>query len=206
MVVGVDEAGVGQQTAAQLNLHGALACRLAHLAARGRGEDPPSRDRHGFGLRLGRARGADERLPQAPPWPLCGERLRRPDPRSRRPRRRRVAEDPCGHLPAGSSAMHGRDEPRCQQQMASLDFRITISAVEIHPSARKHGIADEDIEHAVENAMSIDERDDDTILYLGPARHADLLEVVTIAREDGSQLVIHAMRMRPRYSGLLQGG
>ncbi|MGA8745751.1 MAG: hypothetical protein WB507_07800 [Solirubrobacterales bacterium] len=35
--------------------------------------------------------------------------------------------------------------------------------MEIHPSARKHGIADEDIEHAVENAMSIDEQADKCI-------------------------------------------
>jgi hypothetical protein len=48
--------------------------------------------------------------------------------------------------------------------------------VEIHPSARKHGIADEDIEHAVANAMSIDDQEDETRLYLGPARSADLLE------------------------------
>lgn len=41
-------------------------------------------------------------------------------------------------------------------------FSYYNSPVEIHPSARKHGIADEDIEHAVDNAMSIDERDDDT--------------------------------------------
>jgi hypothetical protein len=41
-------------------------------------------------------------------------------------------------------------------------FSYYNSPVEIHPSARKHGIADVDIEHAVDNAMSIDERDDDT--------------------------------------------
>ena len=29
--------------------------------------------------------------------------------------------------------------------------------LEIHPSARKHGIADEDIEHAVTHAMAIDD-------------------------------------------------
>jgi len=52
--------------------------------------------------------------------------------------------------------------------------------VEIHSSARKHGVADEDIEHAIDNVMSIDDQDDDTRLYLGPARNADLLEVVTI--------------------------
>jgi hypothetical protein len=75
--------------------------------------------------------------------------------------------------------------------------------VEIHSSARKHGIADEDIEHAMANAMSIDNQNDDTRLYLGPARSADLLEVVTIVRDDGSELAIHAMKMRPKYRQLL---
>lgn len=77
--------------------------------------------------------------------------------------------------------------------------------MEIHSSARKHGIADEDIEHALANAMSIDDQGNDTRLYLGPARNADLLEVVTIVRDDGSELAIHAMRMRPKYERLLQG-
>jgi len=84
-------------------------------------------------------------------------------------------------------------------------FSYYNSSVEIHPSAGKHGIADEDIEHAVENAMSIDERDDDTRLYLGPARDAELLEVVTIVRAGESELAIHAMPMRPKYPRLLPG-
>ncbi len=66
-------------------------------------------------------------------------------------------------------------------------------------------MADEDIEHAIENAMSIDDQDDDTLLYLGPARNAELLEVVAIIRDDGSELVIHAMKMRPKYRRLLPG-
>jgi hypothetical protein len=78
--------------------------------------------------------------------------------------------------------------------------------VEVHPSARKHGIADEDIKHAAANAMTIDEQDDDTRLYLGPARSGDILEVVTIGRADGPELAIHAMRMRPKYQRLLPGG
>lgn len=77
--------------------------------------------------------------------------------------------------------------------------------MEILPSARKHGVADEDIEHAIENAISIDDQSDDTRLYLGPARNADLLEVVAIIRDDGSELVIHAMKMRPKYRRLLPG-
>ena len=74
---------------------------------------------------------------------------------------------------------------------------------EIHPSARKHGIADEDIEHALIHAMAIDDLPDDTRLYLGPARNAALLEVLTIPLLDGSELAIHAMRIRPKYRYLL---
>lgn len=49
------------------------------------------------------------------------------------------------------------------------------SLVEIHSSARKHGVGDEDIEHAVEKAMSIDEQEDDTGLYLGPGARRNYL-------------------------------
>jgi len=45
--------------------------------------------------------------------------------------------------------------------------------VEIHPSARKHDIADKDIEHATTHAMAIYDQDGDTRLYLGPSRSAD---------------------------------
>jgi hypothetical protein len=78
--------------------------------------------------------------------------------------------------------------------------------VDIHPSARKHGVADEDIQHAAANAMAIEDQDDDTRLYLGPARNAELLEVVSLLRDDGSELAIHAMHMRSKYERLLPGG
>jgi len=77
--------------------------------------------------------------------------------------------------------------------------------VQIHSSARKHGVDEKDIRHAIENAMAIDDQDDDTRLYLGPARNTELLEVVTLVRQDGSELVIHAMTMRPKYRRLLPG-
>lgn len=78
--------------------------------------------------------------------------------------------------------------------------------VEIHEPARKHGVADEDIRHAVTNAMAIDDQDNDTRLYLGPSRSAELLEVVTIVRRDDVELAIHAMKMRPMYRPLLPEG
>jgi GNAT superfamily N-acetyltransferase len=78
--------------------------------------------------------------------------------------------------------------------------------VDVHPSARKHGVAGEDIEHAVEHAMAIDDQLDDMRLYLGPARSAELLEIVTIVREDETELAIHAMKIRRKYQRLLPEG
>jgi hypothetical protein len=75
--------------------------------------------------------------------------------------------------------------------------------LDIHPSAPEHGIADEDLEHAVTQAMAIDDTHDDARLYIGPARNAALLEVLTIPAVEGSELASHAMRMRAKYRHLL---
>lgn len=77
--------------------------------------------------------------------------------------------------------------------------------MEIHSSARRHGVADDDIRHAVNNAMAIDDQDDDTRLYLGPSTSGALLEVATIVRDDDTEVVIHAMPMRAKYQRLLPG-
>jgi len=84
-------------------------------------------------------------------------------------------------------------------------FRSPIRMLEIHPSARKHGLSDGDIEHAVKHAMSIDDQDDNLRLYLGPAGDADLLEVVTADEGQDRELAIHAMKMRPKYIDFLPG-
>ena len=79
--------------------------------------------------------------------------------------------------------------------------------MEIHPSALRHGVAVEDIEHAVRNAMVSDELDDDLRLYLGPSRGASLLEVIVVVRRnERPELAIHAMAMRDKYRRLLPGG
>jgi len=64
------------------------------------------------------------------------------------------------------------------------------------PPPRKHGIADDDLEHAVDHALAIGEQDDGKVLYLGADRAGNMLEVVSVVREDGSEVAIHAMRMR----------
>ena len=76
----------------------------------------------------------------------------------------------------------------------------------IHPSARKHGSADADINHAIEFARTVREHeDDDRILYLGPDAAGNMLEVITVREADDSELVIHAMLMQKTYLPLLRG-
>jgi len=66
-------------------------------------------------------------------------------------------------------------------------------------------VADDDIEHAVSFAVVAGEQDDGKVLYLGPDRAGNRLEVVTVARDDGTEIVIHAMRMCRTYEPFLLG-
>jgi hypothetical protein len=78
--------------------------------------------------------------------------------------------------------------------------------VDVHRSARKHGVADEDIIHAAQRflvAYPLGGQGPRRELRLGPDRAGNLLEVVVLLLDDGGELVIHAMRMRPKYRELL---
>lgn len=57
----------------------------------------------------------------------------------------------------------------------------------------------------MKHAVAIDDQDDDTQLYIGPSRSGAVLEVLAVRRADASELVIHAMPMRPKYRRLLPG-
>ena len=78
--------------------------------------------------------------------------------------------------------------------------------VQIHRSVRKHDCRDADILHAMELALLVAQTGDDKVLYLGPDRAGNLLEVLTLIREPTVEIVIHAMRMRPQYRRFLPGG
>jgi len=77
--------------------------------------------------------------------------------------------------------------------------------VKIHSTARKHGVADEDIVHAIDHAQAIEDigEDPDRWLVLGPDRAANMLEVVVLTTVENDQLAIHAMPMRSIYQQLL---
>ena len=78
--------------------------------------------------------------------------------------------------------------------------------MEIHPSARGHGVADEDIRHAVDHALAIEDagEDPDRWLVIGPDRAGNLLEVVVLVTNEGAQLAIHTMRMRAKFRRLIE--
>jgi len=69
--------------------------------------------------------------------------------------------------------------------------------VEIADNARKHGVDDLDIEHAVRNAIRVLNQGDRD-LYIGADQAGRLLEVVVLD-DDGQPLAIHAMALRPKF-------
>ncbi|GAB2448210.1 hypothetical protein GCM10027062_32260 [Nocardioides hungaricus] len=81
--------------------------------------------------------------------------------------------------------------------------------MELHRSARKHGISDEDITQAASTylvAYLIDDDQPARELRLGFDMTGRLLEIVVMLLDDDAELVIHAMRCRQQYFDLLPGG
>ncbi len=68
--------------------------------------------------------------------------------------------------------------------------------MEIADSARKHGIADVDIVHAVRNAIRVVSQDDRD-LYIGADRSGRLLEVVILGKR--TPVAVHAMVLRRKF-------
>ncbi len=70
-------------------------------------------------------------------------------------------------------------------------------------------MAEADLRHAVAHRLLERELEDNPtwkVLYLSPDRAGNLLEVVVIVRDDGSELAIHAMKARRKYEQLLNRG
>ena len=73
--------------------------------------------------------------------------------------------------------------------------------IEILASARKHGVADEDIRHALRNAVFDypHQGDQELTMAVGPARNGvTMLEVGCLVSED-ALLVVHAMGARRKF-------
>ncbi|MGH9164908.1 MAG: hypothetical protein ACRDZW_05265 [Acidimicrobiales bacterium] len=77
--------------------------------------------------------------------------------------------------------------------------------MEVHPAARRHGVADDDMLHVVEHSMVVSDvgEEPDRWLVIGPDRAANLLEVIVLITTEGEELIIHAMPLRALYRRLL---
>ena len=76
----------------------------------------------------------------------------------------------------------------------------------ISESAHKHGVDDEDIVHAWENAIRYVEYDydgDERLLVIGADRHGRMLELVAVPA-DAPTRIIHADRLRPKFYEFLR--
>lgn len=67
----------------------------------------------------------------------------------------------------------------------------------IADSARKHGIADDDILHAFRNPIAV--HDDDVTVFVGADRAGSLLEIGIVESAEGVPVIVHAMFARDKY-------
>jgi hypothetical protein len=70
--------------------------------------------------------------------------------------------------------------------------------VRIGEPARRHGVSDDDIEHAIRNAIR-QHVGDEFAMLIGPATDGSLLEIGVLDLEGEDPVVIHAMPARPRF-------
>ncbi len=82
--------------------------------------------------------------------------------------------------------------------------------MEFHRSASRHGIAVDEVIHAVDHALVVVDMDPDAdppkVLVIGPRSDGQLLEVIILSLADDRELVIHAMALRPTFHNLLPQG
>jgi hypothetical protein len=75
------------------------------------------------------------------------------------------------------------------------------------PSRAGRRSPDQNIRHAATHFLIYPLTDSDSgpqrELWLGPDLAGNLLEIVVLLLDDGRSLIIHAMRMRPKYRDLL---
>jgi len=60
--------------------------------------------------------------------------------------------------------------------------------------------------HAVDNSLALEDlsEDPDRWLVVGPDRVANLLEIIVLITEQGTEMIIHAMPLRAIYRKLLE--
>jgi hypothetical protein len=70
----------------------------------------------------------------------------------------------------------------------------------IAPSARKHGVSDDDMLHALRHPIRVSEMDESLTMFVGPARDGTPIEV-GVVDGDAGPIIVHAMRRDRSSSG-----
>ena len=70
--------------------------------------------------------------------------------------------------------------------------------------ARNHGVTDDDIQHAVRNAVRRIIMGEDLTMMLGPAADGSLLEIGVLDLDGDDPVAIHAMALRPKFYRFLR--
>lgn len=71
--------------------------------------------------------------------------------------------------------------------------------VDIEASARRHGVPDEDMRHAVRHHWRAFQTDDPAVtMFIGPSTAGEPLEVGVVTDEEGVA-IIHAMKAREKF-------
>jgi hypothetical protein len=65
-------------------------------------------------------------------------------------------------------------------------------------SCRKHGCGEDDILHAFNHPLFVEELDEGLLMFVGPDRAGNLLEIGVVTASDGA-VIVHAMEARPKY-------
>jgi hypothetical protein len=75
---------------------------------------------------------------------------------------------------------------------------VYVDAPLIAISARKHGVRDDDMIHAFNHPILVDDLEEGLTMFVGADLAGNLLEVGIIDSSDGP-IIIHAMPARPKY-------
>jgi hypothetical protein len=68
----------------------------------------------------------------------------------------------------------------------------------IAPSARKHGVSDDDIRHAYAHPIRVFELDEGLVMLIGANPAAALYEIGLVHGDTGP-VIVHAMRAREKF-------
>ena len=80
------------------------------------------------------------------------------------------------------------------------------ATVRIGEPARRHRVSDADIWYAVRTATRKIDMDEDLTMLIGPAQDGTPLEIGILDLNGEDPVIIHAMRLRPKFYPLIRPG